>query len=81
MARHDQRPDRQLMVCPNCKAGACEVCIDVLRAVYTEKPLCRCTRQGHGGEPVEQQILDPETNVVYCPDMSVSLDGEVKRNE
>lgn len=79
MARHDQRAHKSLMVCPNCKMGACEVCIDVLRSVYTDKPICQCTKQNHGGEPVEQQIQDPETGTVYAPDLQVTTDGEVVR--
>lgn len=81
MARHDQRPDDRLMVCKNCKDGNCSACVDVLRAAYADDLICRCTRRNHMGEPVDQQIKDPETGTVYGPGLSVSELGEIARDE
>lgn len=77
MARHDQRPDRSLMTCTNCKAGDCGACVDVLRMVYTNKTICKCTRKNHTGEPVEQQIQDPFDGTVHGPAVTISKDGIV----
>jgi hypothetical protein len=80
MARHDQKPDDRHFVCSNCHNGNCFECVDVLRMVYTDETICRCTRRGHDGEPNSQQILDPETGAVYAPGLVVSEDGEVTYN-
>jgi hypothetical protein len=66
------------MVCVPCRRGDCNECVDVLRSVYSEVPICQCDRTNHGGEPVNQQILDPETGTVYAPGLEVNKDGEVK---
>jgi hypothetical protein len=66
------------MVCVPCRRGDCNECVDILRLAYTEVPVCQCTRQNHNGEPINQQILDPETGTVYAPGLEVTRDGEVK---
>lgn len=66
------------MVCVPCRRGDCTECVDVLRSVYTDVMVCQCTRENHDGEPVRQQILDPETGTVYAPGLEVTIDGEVK---
>lgn len=77
MARHDQRPSRSLMTCQKCKAGNCAECVDVLRMVYTDDPICQCRRKNHAGEPRDSQVADPETGTVFTPGLSVTQDGEV----
>jgi hypothetical protein len=79
MARHDQKTNRRHMVCKQCEEGRCEECVDVLRAIYSNNLICKCTRRGHAGEPRDKQIMDPETGTVYAPGLEVSIDGEVKR--
>lgn len=69
------------MVCPNCKAGYCEGCVDVLRAAYSDEKICACVKQGHSGEPSAQQVLDPESGDVYAPGLIVHEDGTVERDE
>lgn len=76
MARHDQKPPRA--VCSNCRNGNCEGCVDVLRSVYTDDKLCDCRRKNHTGEPMSQQILDPETGTVHAPGLTVDSDGKVE---
>lgn len=71
MARHSQEPDKKYFICVHCKLGHCYECIDILRMVYTDEMLCRCTKAKHNGELVEAQIKDPETNTVYGPGMTV----------
>jgi hypothetical protein len=34
----------------------------------------------HAGEPVDNQLLDPETHTVYAPGLEVDVNGEVKFN-
>lgn len=80
MARHSQKPTRRLMICKPCKDGSCGSCVDILRSVYTDKMICQCDRRGHDGEPINNQILDPETGTVYAPGLEVSANGEVKFN-
>lgn len=77
MAKHDQRPDKSLMTCTNCKDGNCHKCIDVYRAVYSNNPMCQCTRKRHSGEPMDVQIKDPETGTVYAPGLTVDELGRV----
>lgn len=78
MARkHAQRPDKSVLVCGHCKRGDCNNCVDVLRAIYTDNMICRCTRQGHGGEAINNQILDPETGSVHGPGAVIKADGTV----
>lgn len=79
MAQHSQRPDKSNMVCTRCSAGKCEECVDILRMVYTDKTICTCTRQGHSGEPRDQQILDPDTGAVHAPGMVIDKDGGITR--
>lgn len=79
MARHSQRPDNSLMVCPQCKADNCVECIDVLRVAYATDTICTCTRRGHAGEPRDSQVLDPETNVVHAPGLTVSQEGTISK--
>ncbi len=80
MARHDQKADRKHMICPKCGEGDCEKCVDVYRYLAGfEKPICQCRRKNHDGEPVDQQILDPETGDVHAPGLVVKADGEVVR--
>jgi hypothetical protein len=77
MARHDQRPDKSMMICPNCKAGKCNECVDILRLVYSKKRICECTKKGHSGEPRDQQIRDPFDGKIYAPGLTVGEGGEV----
>lgn len=81
MGKHSQRPISSLMVCANCKLGVCEKCVDVLRAVYTDEMICQCKRRNHSGEAVEKQVVDPFTGTVHAPGLTVTVDGEVKRND
>lgn len=81
MARHDQRPDKSLFVCVNCKNGKCGNCVDVLRMVYADKPICRCEKRGHSGEAIDNQIADPETGSVYGPHAVIKEDGTVVTDE
>lgn len=81
MAKHDQRPDNRMMVCPNCQKGNCENCVDVLRILYSEELICQCTRKDHAGEAVNQQIKDPETGSVYGPHSVIHEDGHVITDE
>lgn len=66
-------------VCEKCKAADCENCVDVLRAIYSDKMICMCNRARHSGEPVNEQIRDPETGAVHTPGLIISENGEVKR--
>lgn len=77
MARHDQKPDKRLMTCTNCKKGKCEECVDVLRAVYSDEMVCECIRKNHSGDPSENQIVDPFTQSVHGPGAEITVDGEV----
>lgn len=83
--KHDQRPAQYLMVCPRCKEDKCEECVDRLRAIYASNLLCKCSRKLHNekmsGEPILNQIRDPETGAVYAPGLEVSQEGEVKFND
>lgn len=49
MARHDQRPDKSLMVCAKCKRNAeCDQCVDVTRfKLRLNDPVCACGRTEH----------------------------------
>lgn len=64
-------------VCARCLDGSCNRCIDIMRVIVDLEPICRCKVPGHGGEPVDQQILDPETGTVYGPNVVVSAEGDV----
>lgn len=77
--RHDQKGNEDTFVCTRCKEDLCDFCVDVLRAVYSQDPICCCRRKGHSGEPIEQQILDPETNAVHTPGLIVHESGRVER--
>lgn len=66
--------------CSHCKAGNCAQCTDVMRVVFNMDPICKCTRPDHGGEPVNQQIKDPETGTVYAPGLHVTEEGGVIRD-
>jgi hypothetical protein len=76
--RHSQKPP--IFVCSHCQAGKCEECVDVLRVVFALDTLCECTRKGHSGEPVDQQVADPFTGAVHAPDLVVTADGDVERD-
>lgn len=78
MGRHDQRIQPRHMTCSNCIVGFCENCVDVFRYLAgNTDPICQCKRRGHDGEPVNNQIKDPETGTVYGPGLSVDIDGKV----
>lgn len=80
MARHDQKPESKHLTCSNCHAGKCDKCIDVTRFLAGfEVPICMCKRQNHSGEPINNQILDPETKTVYGLGISVDVNGKVTR--
>lgn len=79
MARHDQRGKESTFVCTHCQESRCSECVDILRVIYTNQMICKCKRTEHTGEPVDQQIQDPETGTIYTPGLTVSRDGEVKR--
>lgn len=81
MSKHDQRPDKSALVCVNCKNGDCYKCVDVLRMVYTDQPICKCERKNHGGEPNEQQVTDPFTGSVFGPHAVINPDGTVVTDE
>ena len=81
MARHDQRPDKSLLVCVNCKNGNCENCVDVLRMVYTNDLICKCERKNHLGEPLAEQIRDPFTGDIHGPHAVITEDGTVTTDE
>lgn len=77
--RHSQKPP--IFVCSHCQAGNCEYCVDVLRALFSQKMICECKRARHLGEPVEQQIADPFTGTVHAPGLVVEADGTVVRDQ
>lgn len=79
--RHDQKPDKKNMTCTPCGRGHCEECVDIIRMLFTKNRICQCTRKGHDGEPINQQIKDPETGTVYAPGLTVTEDGTVNFNE
>jgi hypothetical protein len=79
--KHAQRPDKTSMVCPSCKKDNCANCVDVLRAIYAEEMICKCTRQGHSGEAVDKQIADPFTGSVFGPHAVITEDGRVTTDE
>lgn len=81
MARHDQQAVDALWICVSCKKNKCASCVDVLRAVYADTAICRCTRRNHDGDALNEQILDPETGSVHGPGLTVTEDGEVIRAE
>ena len=81
MKKHAQRPDSRDMTCPSCRKGNCANCVDVLRAVYSEQMICTCTRQGHAGEAVGNQVADPFTGSVYGPHSVIKEDGTVVSDE
>jgi len=80
MARHDQKTKKKHLICPPCHNGRCDNCVDVARFLLGfEDRLCECTKKGHDGEPLDQQILDPSTGTVYAPGLKVDIDGKVTR--
>lgn len=66
-------------VCTRCKANQCEQCVDVLRALYSDRMICKCRRKNHNGEPMDQQIADPTTGDVYAPGLVVREDGTIDK--
>lgn len=79
MARNSQKVDRRHMICENCRMDFCEGCVDILLMAVGRDGFCECQRQGHAGEPVDKQILDPDTGTVYAPGLIVDDDGKVTR--
>jgi hypothetical protein len=79
--KHDQRPDKSLMTCPECKKGNCENCVDVLRVLYSQEMICTCERKDHGGEAVNKQVRDPFDGSVYGPHSVIKEDGTVTTDE
>lgn len=77
MSRHMQRPSKTHLVCTNCKKGNCSACVDVLRTLYTDDFICRCTRRGHSGEPNLKQVEDPFTGNIHGPCAVIHPDGKV----
>lgn len=77
--RHAQRHESKHMTCTNCKAGNCLDCVDITRArAGYDDPLCECRRKSHNIEPSTQQILDPETQEVHAPGLTVKQSGIVE---
>lgn len=80
--KHVQKAGGAMMTCSSCVSGLCENCVDRLRLVYSDNPICSCRKGGHEdavtGEPRRQQILDPETNSIHTPGLVISPDGDVK---
>jgi hypothetical protein len=74
---HSQKADRSHMICSSCLAGDCHSCVDVLRVVYAKDLICQCRRAKHLGEPIDEQIKDPESGTVYGPGLSVTQLAEV----
>lgn len=79
--KHSQKPADALMICPNCKNGKCEGCVDKVRLILRDDPICTCKKSGHSdavnGEARLRQIRDPETSDVYGPGLVVTQDGDV----
>lgn len=80
MAKHDQKTKDEHMACSFCRNGVCDRCIDVVRALFSQESVCKCKKQGHMGEPLGKQILDPETGTVHAPGLVVTNDGQVFRD-
>lgn len=67
-------------VCSGCKENTCSNCIDVMRVgVLALDPICQCSKPKHSGEPRNNQVMDPITETVYGPELSVDKDGTVHR--
>ena len=64
-------------VCKNCSAGKCIECVDVLRVTYTDNLICKCRRKDHSGEVTDEQLLDPETGIVYAKALMVGPGGNI----
>lgn len=80
MARHDQRPRKIDMQCPNCKKGKCQKCVDVSLVLAGRDQVCTCTKQGHDGEPRDRQVQDPFTGSIVGPAAIIHSDGTVEIN-
>ena len=46
--RHSQQPSSAMMRCPACADDTCELCPDILLAVYGRSIGCTCSRDKHG---------------------------------
>jgi hypothetical protein len=79
--KHAQRPDKSKMVCQNCRKGECGGCVDILRIVYSEEPICTCERKEHSGEASAKQVKDPFDGSVYGPHSVIKEDGTVVTDE
>lgn len=77
MARHDQRPAKKDMVCPKCKKGECQNCVDVALVLVGSRTVCECTRKDHAGEPRDKQVRDPFTGSVVATGALIGFDGDV----
>lgn len=79
MARHDQKPKREHLVCKPCSEGHCHRCVDVYRYLAGKTdPICPCRKKDHGGEARDVQVKDPFTGTVHAPGLTVDIDGNVK---
>ena len=66
-------------VCKACQEGDCNRCVDIVLIAIGRKTICKCTTEGHSGEPRDKQILDPETGTVHAPGLTVDEDGTITR--
>lgn len=67
-------------ICTHCSAGDCNNCSDIMRIIVNLPEICQCARPEHSGEPVNQQILDPETGDVHAPGMVIHEDGSIEKD-
>ncbi len=77
MAKHSQKDKDKNWTCVQCQDKLCMACVDIIRMTYTDVKICRCKLKGHNTEAFTQQVLDPETNTVHAPGLTVGEDGSV----
>lgn len=79
MSKHSQKSEPKYMVCSECVRDCCELCVNVSLILLGRNEICECKKQGHNGEPRDQQVLDPETGAVHAPGLTITEEGEVQR--
>lgn len=72
------------MNCPACRLGNCIECPDRIFLILRKDPVCTCKKAGHedaiSGEPRNVQVVDPFTEDIHGPGLTVSSEtGVVKR--